>query len=209
MNVSRWMTRTLVTCTPEQSLADAAALFWQHDIGSAPVVDAERRLLGVITDRDVCMAAFTRGAPLGAHTIESAMARRVYTLAPTDSLAKAHELFRVRQLRRLPVVDAGGVLVGVLTVQDVARRTLDGVGRARRKSAALELLTTLAEIARPRTPAVAPKAAAGSKRGDLKPVRSERPPAAPRAEPKRGAGARKPASRARRAPRRAAAKAGA
>lgn len=153
MNVARWMTRTPITCRPEHSLARAAQLLWENDLGALPVVDAEQKLVGMITDRDLCMASFTRGCSLGDHTVESAMARQVYTLDIKASIKKAHELFRKHQLRRLPVVDAKAALVGMLTVQDVARRTFDALGKSKRKSAAFEVARTLASIAAPRPPA--------------------------------------------------------
>ncbi|MBI5362119.1 MAG: CBS domain-containing protein [Planctomycetes bacterium] len=153
MNVSRWMTRTPIACRPEHSLARAAQLLWEHDLGALPVVDAEQKLVGMITDRDLCMASFTRGSGLGEHTVESAMARQVFTLDAKASIKKAHELFRKHQLRRLPVVDAKAGLVGMLTVQDVARKTFDALGKSKRKAAAFEVARTLATIAAPRAPA--------------------------------------------------------
>lgn len=150
MNVSRWMSRTPITCRPEAPLARAAQLLWEHDLGALPVVDAEGKLVGMITDRDLCMASFTRGCGLTEHTIESAMARQVFTIDAKASLKKAHELFRARQLRRLPVVDAKGALVGMLTLQDLAQRTFGELPKSKRKAAAFELGRTLAAIAAPR-----------------------------------------------------------
>src|SRR5262245_8153870 len=82
MNVQRWMSRTVITCQPQDSLQRAAQLLWDYDLGALPVIDATHKLVGIITDRDLCMAAFTRGSPLATHTVESAMARTVYTLQP-------------------------------------------------------------------------------------------------------------------------------
>lgn len=145
MNVQRWMTRTLITCRPADSLQRAAQLLWEHDLGALPVVDGDHKLLGVVTDRDLCMAAFTRGTALSAWTVESAMARRVFSLAPKDSLARAHELMRAHQIRRLPVVDETGVLVGVVTLLDVAR-AIDSLGRRAQIKAAQELAATIHAI---------------------------------------------------------------
>lgn len=162
MNVSRWMTKSPITCRPEHSLAHAASLCWEHDLGALPVTDTEGKLVWMITDRDLCMAAFTRGATLGDHTVASAMATKLYTLAPKDSLKKAQATLRTHQLRRLPVVDAKGALVGVLTLQDLARKTFE-LPRTKRKSAAIQVAETLARVSAPRprvVPAVPPPSAA-------------------------------------------------
>lgn len=150
MNVERWMTRTVHTCQPTDTLQTAAQLLWQHDLGSLPVVDADRRVLGVVTDRDLCMAAFTRGSTLAHHTVGSAMARQVTTIGPRDSIRRAHELLRGQQLRRLPVVDAENRLVGVITIQDLVLRSMTELPSTKRKSAASEILQTLGAIASPR-----------------------------------------------------------
>lgn len=150
MNVDRWMTRTVHTCQPTDSLQTAAQLLWQHDLGALPVVDGERRVLGIVTDRDLCMAAFTRGSGLAHHTVESAMARQVTTIGPKESIRRAHELLRDQQLRRLPVVDDAGRLLGVITIQDLVLRSISELPSAKRKSAAAEILQTLGAIASPR-----------------------------------------------------------
>lgn len=183
MNVQRWMTRTLITCTPEDSLQRAAQLLWENDLGSLPVIDAERRLVGMITDRDLCMASFTRGSSLASHTVGSAMARKLFTLAPKDTLARVHELMRKHQIRRVPVVDAAGVLVGVLTLLDVTRATEALAKRARPKATA-ELLATLSAIGRsrplatPKPESTPAKAAAATKTVLAPPRASKKKPAA-------------------------------
>ena len=160
MNVSRWMTRTPITCRHDHPLAHAAQLLWEHDLGALPVVDAQGQLVGMITDRDLCMASFTRGCGLGEHTIETAMARQVFTIDAKASLKQAHDLLRKHQLRRLPVVDAKGALVGVLTLHDLAKRTFGELPKSKRKAASFELARTLAAIAAPRA---TPKPSAPSK----------------------------------------------
>ncbi|MBK7875676.1 MAG: CBS domain-containing protein [Planctomycetes bacterium] len=216
MNVSRWMTRTLITCRPEHSLARAAQLCWEHDVGAVPVTDADGKLVGMITDRDLCMAAFTRGASLAEHTVASAMATKLFTLAPKDSLKKAQELLRVHQLRRLPVVDAKGVLVGLITLQDLATKTFGELPRAKRKQAAVAIAETLARIATPRpaakpapaeaqTTATSPAASAPSTaaKAVLSPAKSSKKSAPRQPAPR----ASKPAARRRASARRAVAKA--
>ena len=108
----------------------------------------------MITDRDVCMAAYTQGRELSWILVASAMSRAVHACAPSDSIAVAEELMRMHQVRRLPVV-LGGRLVGMLTLNDVARAA---ASRHRGKSGHESLdgvATTLVRIGQPREQAQA------------------------------------------------------
>jgi CBS-domain-containing membrane protein len=79
------------------------------------------RVVGMLTDRDVCMAAYTQGRPLGAIKVASAMSERVCSCRVTDSLRVALTVLATNQLHRVPVVDADDHLVGILSLADVAR----------------------------------------------------------------------------------------
>jgi CBS domain-containing protein len=115
------MRKRVHTTTAEQTLAQAARLMWEADLGCLPVVDAERRAVAVITDRDISMAAFVQWTHLADSTVESAMSKTVHTCSPDDALTSATELMRDKQVRRLPVVDDGGHIVGIVTLGDIAR----------------------------------------------------------------------------------------
>jgi len=121
MRVQEAMSRDVQTCRPWEELNRAAQLMWEHDIGFVPVVGDSGTVLGVVTDRDACMAAYTRGLPLAAMRVEDVMSRDVETCAPGSDLKIALELMRETRVRRLPIVDADGGLVGVLSVADLAR----------------------------------------------------------------------------------------
>lgn len=125
--VRQIMNKDPATCTPEERLTRAAQIMWDRDCGFVPVVDSNGSLVGVITDRDLCMAAYTRGEPLEAMSIASAMSKLVHFCAPDDALAEAARLMADKQVRRLPVVE-NGRLVGVLALADIARdiRRYDG-----------------------------------------------------------------------------------
>jgi CBS domain-containing protein len=120
MKVSRLMTSNVYTCSPDDTLTDAARIMWDKDCGCLPVVDAERRVLAMITDRDICMAAYTQGVPLHALHVSSAMSRGLVTCSPDRSHADLERLMREKQLRRIPVVDAEGRLLGIITLGDLA-----------------------------------------------------------------------------------------
>jgi CBS domain-containing protein len=121
MNVSELMTKNAMTCRPDQPLHHAAQIMWDHDCGCVPVVDDFNTIQGMITDRDVCMAALMQGRSLSEIPIGSAMSRAIYGCAPSDDVDKAAELMRARQVRRVPVLDAEGHVLGVLSLGDFAR----------------------------------------------------------------------------------------
>lgn len=123
MVVDELMTRDVHTCRPHDSLAEVAGTLWDHDCGCAPVVDAEGRVVAMITDRDICMAAYTRGLPLGAMRVASAASRGVIAAHKGQDVEAAELLMRKHRVRRLPVVDAMGKPVGILSLNDLARRS--------------------------------------------------------------------------------------
>lgn len=124
MKVGQLMMRTVETCRPQDALNAAAQVMWEHDCGCVPVVMDEEggaRVVGMLTDRDICMAAYTQGRPLEAIKVASAMSKRVCSCRDTDSLMVALNVLRTNQLHRLPVVDADDHLIGLLSLADIAR----------------------------------------------------------------------------------------
>jgi CBS domain-containing protein len=126
MNIGKLMTRDPAMCGPHDTLHRAAELLWERDCGVVPVVDGERRPIAVITDRDICMAAYTQGRPLGSILVSSAASRSVVVVREGDPFDVAESLWQAHRIRRLPVVDADGRLVGILSLNDVARRASFG-----------------------------------------------------------------------------------
>lgn len=125
------MTEPARTCSIEEPLNAAAKVMWDTDCGVVLVVDADGRLCGILTDRDICMAAYTKGAPLHAIRVADAMSRHVHTCRPEDSIERAVALMADAQVRRVPVVDADGRPLGVIALADIARNaTVLGQGEA-------------------------------------------------------------------------------
>jgi CBS domain-containing protein len=150
MKIEEVMTRNVLTLDPGATLADAARLMWERDCGFLPVVEPQSQaLLGVVTDRDACMAAYTQGATLCCLPVAQAMAKKVMTCKPDDDLARAHELCRRHQLHRLPVTDAQGRLVGIVSVNDLARAATRLRGNGRQQMCA-DVGETIAAVGRPR-----------------------------------------------------------
>jgi len=122
MRIEDVMCKQVETCRSEDTLAQAAAKMWEHDIGSLPVLGADGRVTSVITDRDIAMDAYIKGKKLGELVVAEAMSSRLVTVQPTDDLRVAEERMRSEQVHRIPVVDAMGFLKGVVTINDLARR---------------------------------------------------------------------------------------
>jgi CBS domain-containing protein len=95
-------------------------MMWDHDCGCIPIRDGDH-VVGMITDRDICMAAHFKGKPIRDIRIEEAMSRDVAVCRPGDPLETAEAIMMRAQVRRLPVTDASGRLVGILSLNDIAR----------------------------------------------------------------------------------------
>jgi CBS domain-containing protein len=128
MKIQTKMTAPVKTCIPTDTLALAAQLMWESDCGSLPVVDVAGAPIGMITDRDICMAAYTQGERLDAIAVGIAMSRSVYTCRATDALTTAEATMRLHQVRRLPVIDDDGHLVGIVSLSDFARNAHELTG---------------------------------------------------------------------------------
>lgn len=153
MEIRKIMSEPAVTCRAEDSLNTAAQLMWERDCGALPVVDDGGRAVGIVTDRDICMAAYTQGRALTDIRVAEAMSRSVFSCHADDSLEDAERLMKERQIRRVPVVDGDNRAIGMLSLNDLARCA----ARARQKSGMeRELTQTLAAICEPRPRAAAP-----------------------------------------------------
>jgi len=145
------MTPRVHACRATDTLEHAARLMWDHDCGAIPIVDARGRAIGMITDRDVCMAAYIQGRPLGQIPVTVAGARRIHSVRPDASLAVAQETMKMHRVRRLAVIDLGGNLVGMLSLADIAR-----VARSSRDPRdplhVEQVASTLAEVFRSHAP---------------------------------------------------------
>jgi CBS domain-containing protein len=149
MRVEEVMAKEVRTCGPDDPINEAARAMWEADCGCLPVVE-RGRLVGMLTDRDACMAAYTRGRSFLEIRVREAMSRAVRTCRPEDDVESALETLREAKVRRLPVVDESCRLVGLFSLSDAARafatlRTL----RARRQ-AGEQLAATVAAICEPR-----------------------------------------------------------
>lgn len=162
MSVKDVMTSPVHTCRVDDSLDRAAQLLWEHDCGCLPVVDTEGIARSMITDRDICMAAYTGGRPLRELRVVDSMSRGLVVCSPDDELRTAAERMAEHQLRRLPVVDDAGRVQGVLSVNDLACRAADSCTSSIDDPPAAEMLRVLMAVCRHRgAEAEVPEVAAG------------------------------------------------
>ncbi len=114
------MTTEVACCGLEDNLTKVVGVMRQKNCGVVPITDAENRLAGIITDRDICLAV----TELPNRKISSVKAKEiirgeVVACAPEDKIETALKKMRKHQLKRLPVVDKDSQIVGILSVTDV------------------------------------------------------------------------------------------
>lgn len=112
------MTHPPVCCTPTDTIDTVAKLMLEHDCGEIPVCEGAR-LLGVITDRDITLRTIANGkSPMGL-PVSDVMTRIVYAIRDDQPLAEAFDLMKEKLVRRLPVIDVAGKIVGILSQADL------------------------------------------------------------------------------------------
>lgn len=119
MRVVEVMMGTPYSCQPETNLGAATELMWKGDCGFLPVVQPGGKIIGVVTDRDICIALGTRGRAPGDVIVADVMTQRVYSCLPEDDIHEALREMREGRVRRLPVITKNGTLVGVISMDDV------------------------------------------------------------------------------------------
>jgi CBS domain-containing protein len=143
-----------------QSLTDAARLMWENDCGVLPIIKDGRTVVGVITDRDVCMAATMNARNPSAVSVEEVMTGEVFSVTPDDDVDQALQLMRDHQVHRLPVISEEGELQGILSLNDVI---LNAKTKPEGDSIAYgDLVTTFQAIGQHRLPMQASSVAASS-----------------------------------------------
>lgn len=119
MRVQTIMTREPRTCSPETDLATAGRAMAQVGCGVLPVVDAGNRVVGVITDRDICLALANRDEKPSAIRVQDVISGEVYSCTSEDHIVEALDIMRAFGVRRLPVVDMENRIRGILSLDDI------------------------------------------------------------------------------------------
>jgi CBS domain-containing protein len=129
MKVKDVMTSNVRACFKSDNLATVAQVMWDNDCGCVPVLNEEGWLVGMLTDRDICMAAFLQGMPIGEIKVSAVMSRQLFDCTSDDDLSAAEQIMREKKVRRLPVLNKEGRLVGLLSLSDVARQANEEYAR--------------------------------------------------------------------------------
>ena len=177
MLVEKVMTSDVEACLASNTLSEAAAVMWRRDCGAVPVVDEERRVVGVVTDRDICMALATRGQLASEVKVGDVMTNPARTCTTVDDVREALDVMKGAQLRRLPVVDGAGRLAGILSINDVILRSARGKGKKHVSHA--DTMAALKAINAPHHGAAAGKKSGAGKKSDDDNAAHDDAPAAP------------------------------
>jgi CBS domain-containing protein len=151
MRIRDIMNRPAVSCRPTDTLSIAAQAMWEHDCGAIPVTSDDGKLVGIITDRDICMATFTKGKAPQTISVGEVMAKRVTSCHADESADVAEGMMRDKQIRRIPIVEVDNRLVGMISQSDLAR---NAASSPRRNAVEKGFIQTMAAISQPRSRAI-------------------------------------------------------
>jgi CBS domain-containing protein len=129
--VADLMRAPAVCCRTGDTLHRAAQLMWEHDVGAVVVVDGAGKPVCMVTDRDVCMGAYTQGIALWQSRLESLAPRPIACCSFDAGVVEARQLMKELGVRRMPVVDADGVAVGMIALGDLVREATAAAPRNR------------------------------------------------------------------------------
>lgn len=119
MRARNVMTSSPYFCRPENNLGTATQYMWEGNCGFLPVMGNDNKIVGVITDRDICIAFGTRNRLPGEINVGEVMSRKVFSCSAEDDIHVALRRMQEGQVRRLPVTSQEGSLVGVISLDDI------------------------------------------------------------------------------------------
>jgi CBS domain-containing protein len=149
MKVRDLMVKDVLTVRSNQTLGDAARALWDGDCGAVPVLDENgERAIGMLTDRDICMAAWSRDRPLSEIPVSSVATGELQSCTEEAEIGDVEQLMRRKQIRRIPVLDSSQRVVGIVSLADIARSVGTQPRSAISALSATEVTATLANICR-------------------------------------------------------------
>jgi CBS domain-containing protein len=116
------MTSNVKSCGADADLATVAKIMWDCDCGTVPVVNEERKVTGMITDRDICIAAATRSTAPANIRVREVISGPVHACFSEDDVSTVLKTMKERRVRRLPVLDRQERLVGIVSINDLVAR---------------------------------------------------------------------------------------
>jgi CBS domain-containing protein len=119
MTVKEVMNTAAATCAPDSGLGSVIDIMREYDCGFLPVVDSHGIVVGVVTDRDVCLAGGTRHRSLARISVKETMSHPVFSCFPEENIKAVLATMAKHRVRRLPVLNKSGHLQGVLSIDDI------------------------------------------------------------------------------------------
>jgi CBS domain-containing protein len=150
LRAQQLMTHGVHCCRATDSLEQAARLMWEHDLGVVPVIDENGRAVGMLSDRDACMAAYIQGKAMSAIGVGTVMSKSLYSVRPETPLSVALEMMGEHRVRRLAVLDDENHVVGVLAMNDIIREAARERENPSREVSAVSVIASLGKISEPR-----------------------------------------------------------
>ena len=123
MTCAEVMTPSPTCCHPEHTTVEAAELMQREDVGLVPIVSPNNtKLIGVLTDRDIALKVVAAGLDPQSTLVAEVMTNDPVTCLPEETIEAVMELMASRQVRRIPIVDTNGAIVGIVSQADIATR---------------------------------------------------------------------------------------
>jgi len=149
MKIGEIMTRDVACCSADQALFEAVRRMEERDCGCVPVIAERGQVVGIVTDRDACMAELRLGRSFRELMVADAMSSPVIVCGAEDDADAAQQLMRTHQIRRLPVVDDRRRVIGIVALSDIIREAARQSGFRFRSVFAGETAHTLAAVSFP------------------------------------------------------------
>lgn len=121
--INQIMTKNPACCTPDDKITDAARVMADRGIGAIPIIESKdkKRLLGMITDRDITCRLVAKGSDINGARVRDAMSDKVFSVKSDASVDECCTSMREHRVRRMPIVDNNGDCCGIVSQADVAR----------------------------------------------------------------------------------------
>lgn len=154
MKVKDVMMRTPASCEATTNLGAAVEILWNRNCGILPILNSQGKVLGVVTDRDLCIAMGTRNQLPGDVTVGQVVSGKVFTCKPDDDIRDALNTMAREKVRRLPVVNDAGQLEGILSMDDVVLHSEGGIAGKASELSHDTVVNTLKQLYIPELPVV-------------------------------------------------------
>ncbi len=157
MKVKEIMTSQVKTCRPETTLMAAAEIMRETNYGTLPVTNVENKVVGIITDRDICLAVGGHQQLTSQLKVSEVISGKVFHCAPGDEVKDALTTMRKKKVHRLPVINGSGILKGLLSIDDVLLQAGRANGKKKGKITYKEMVRAYQKICEPLISGLPPK----------------------------------------------------